>query len=313
MPTCIAKRRPYRSLELQLQRSADDLQKVQKKSELLEIERRGADEQRRGLEARQREARESIARLEQEQRAADEKLSQAQHRLGDAREALQALARRAAEAKAVVRDAGRARPARSMPMSRASRRATGTSSRASRRRRSAAADIERKSGRPQAADRGDACRCSIATGCGSKRCARTCARPKRRVTDLRQQADRIESRDARGPQGARSVHSESSELEVSRATEESRLAHLAQSCVDTLQMTLDEVVAEVHRRPRRSDSRTGAARSVPTFRSDQEERSKRKPRKAPSRRPSLPSPRRRHPRSTSHVCARRSIALARST
>ncbi|RPI53197.1 MAG: chromosome segregation protein SMC, partial [Acidobacteria bacterium] len=88
------------ALELQLQRSADDLQKVQKKMELLEIERRGAEEQRQGLDARQREARESIARLEGEQRAADEKLSQAQHRLGDARESLQALARRAAEAKA---------------------------------------------------------------------------------------------------------------------------------------------------------------------------------------------------------------------
>jgi chromosome segregation protein len=42
------------ALEMQLQRSADDLQKVQKKIELLEIERRGAEEQRAGLEARQR-------------------------------------------------------------------------------------------------------------------------------------------------------------------------------------------------------------------------------------------------------------------
>ena len=38
------------ALELQLQRSADDLQKVQKKAELLEIERRGAEEQRLGIE-----------------------------------------------------------------------------------------------------------------------------------------------------------------------------------------------------------------------------------------------------------------------
>ena len=88
------------ALEMQLQRSADDLQKVQKKFELLDIERRSAEERRQGLEARQREAHESIARLEREQRAADEKLSQAQHRLGDARESLQTLARRAAEAKA---------------------------------------------------------------------------------------------------------------------------------------------------------------------------------------------------------------------
>ena len=65
------------------------------------------------------------------------------------------------------------------------------------------------------------------------------------VTDLRQQADRIEvaTRDAR--KALEAIHTELSELEVARATEESHLAHLAQSCVDTLQQTLDEVVAEV--------------------------------------------------------------------
>src|SRR5689334_10870099 len=72
-------------LDLQLQRSADELQRVKHKEELLAAERRTADEQRRALEARQQEARASIARLQQEQRQADERLSQAQHRLGDAR------------------------------------------------------------------------------------------------------------------------------------------------------------------------------------------------------------------------------------
>ena len=37
-------------LEMQLQRSAEDLQRVKHKAELLEAERRTADEQRRGLE-----------------------------------------------------------------------------------------------------------------------------------------------------------------------------------------------------------------------------------------------------------------------
>ena len=56
------------------------------------------------------------------------------------------------------------------------------------------------------------------------------------VTDLRQQADRLEDVDARDARKAlEAIHAQLSELEVSRATEESHLAHLAQSCVDTLQ------------------------------------------------------------------------------
>ena len=88
------------ALELQLQRSADDLQKVQKKMELLDIERRGAEEQRQGLEARQREAHESIARLERGTARCRRKAVSGAASPGDARESLQALARRAAEAKA---------------------------------------------------------------------------------------------------------------------------------------------------------------------------------------------------------------------
>jgi chromosome segregation protein len=62
---------------------------------------------------------------------------------------------------------------------------------------------------------------------------------------MRRQADSIEkaTRDAR--KALEAIHTEVGELEVSRATEESHLSHLAQSCVDSLQLTLDEVVSEV--------------------------------------------------------------------
>jgi chromosome segregation protein len=230
-------------LEMQLQRSADDLQRVQKKFELLEIERRGADEQKQGLEARQREARESIARLDQEQRAADEKLSLAQHRLSDAREALQVLAQRAAEAKAsyatLVERAGtlNADVARIEEANRELESRVGAL-------QSTVADIERKSeGRNRLVEetiqmldrdgeRLEALRGDVRTAEES-------------VTDLRQQADRIESAMRESRKALELIHTDVSDLEVARATEESRLTHLAQSCVDTLQVTLDEVVAEV--------------------------------------------------------------------
>ncbi|MEO5740647.1 MAG: chromosome segregation protein SMC, partial [Vicinamibacterales bacterium] len=230
-------------LEMQLQRSADDLQKVQKKFELLEIERRGADEQRLGIEARQREARESIARLYQEQRAADEKLSRAQHRLGDAREALQALARRAAEAKAsyatLVERSG-ALNADVARIEEANREleARVTVSRAT------VADIDGKSQSlkrlvdetvrmlDRDGERLEALRADVRTAEES-------------VSDLRGQADRIETETREARKTLEGIHGDVSELEVARATEESRLAHLAQSCIDTLQQTLDEVVTEV--------------------------------------------------------------------
>jgi chromosome segregation protein len=230
-------------LEMQLQRSGDDLQKVQKKFELLEIERRGAEEQRQGLEARQREARESIARLDQEQRAADEKLSHAQHKLGNAREALQVLARRAAEAKAsfatlvertgaLVADVARIEEANRDLESRV------VASQAS------AADIEKKSESlkrlveetiqmlDRDGERLESLRGDVRTAEDG-------------VSDLRQQADRIEAATREARKTLEAIHTDLSDLEVSRATQESHLAHLAQSCVDALQQTLDEVVAEV--------------------------------------------------------------------
>src|SRR5688572_13540843 len=230
-------------LEMQLQRSADDLQKVQKKFELLEIERRGADEQRQGLEARQREARESIARLDQEQRAADVKLSQAQHRLGDAREALQALARRAAEAKASYATLVERTGASTGDVARIeeANRELETRVAAS---QAAATDIDRNSESlkrlveetlqmlDRDGERLETLRAHVRTAEES-------------VTDLRQQADRIESATREARKALEGIHAEIAELDVARATEESRLAHLAQSCVDTLQQTLDEVVAEV--------------------------------------------------------------------
>ena len=230
-------------LEMQLQRSADDLQKVQKKFELLEIERRGAEEQRRGLDARQREARESIARLDEEQRAADEKLSHAQHRLGDAREALQTLARCAAEAKASYATLVERTGALSAEVMRLEEVNRDLESRVNA-SQAAAADIEKKSESLknlvnetiQLLDR-DGERLEVLRA-GVRDAEET-------VSDLRGHADRLEQSTRVARKALEAIHTQLSELEVARATEESGLAHLAQSCVDTLQLTLDDVVAEV--------------------------------------------------------------------
>ncbi len=250
------------SLELQLQRSADDLQKVQKKAELLEIERRGAEEQRRGLEERQREARESIARLEQEQRAADGKLSHAQRCLGDAREALQALARRAAEAKVAYATLVERTRALNSDVTRIQDANRELESRV-RVAQQSVAEIEKKSDSLQqlvsehvqtldsAGVRLDGLRSDVRT-------------TEEALVDLRHTADRLEMGTRAARRALEAVHAELGELEVSRATEESHLAHLAQSCLDTLQLSLDEVVAErsADLPERRTDLQVGTSQAV---------------------------------------------------
>jgi chromosome segregation protein len=65
------------------------------------------------------------------------------------------------------------------------------------------------------------------------------------VNDLKARTDGQEAliKDARGQLEA--VRARVAELDVARATAESDLSHLAQSCVDTVQAGLDEVLAEV--------------------------------------------------------------------
>ncbi len=136
------------------------------------------------------------------------------------------------------------------------------------------------------------------------------------LTELRQQADSIEKRTREARKALEAIHTELSELEVSRATEESHLTHLAQSCVDTLQLTLDEVVAEVQQaRPRRSTSRRGAdePRSARLQVGPTTTKKLTKPKKAPTPLQSLQWPHQPLPRNTSCAFVRRSIGLARST
>ena len=230
------------ALEMQLQRSGDDLQKLQKKDELLAIERRGAEEQRQGLDARQREAHESIARLEHEQRAADEKLSQAQQRLADARESLQNLARRAAEAKASYATMAERTSAINTDVARIVENNRELETRV----QSAASLLDdirtKRDGLTnlvneilQLLDRDGE---RLETLRGAVRDAEAS------LIDLRQQADRLEASTRESRKLLESIQAELSDLEVNRATEESHLSHLAQSCIDTLQMTLDEVVEQ---------------------------------------------------------------------
>ncbi len=231
------------SLELQLQRLGDDLEKVRRRAELVAIERRGADEQRVGIEGRQREARESITRLEQEQRAADEKLSQAQRRLGDARELLQDLARRAAEAKANYATLVERTLALDAETAHIEESNNEVESRVQAAGKSLAEIDSRRDGLVRLVE--ETLQSLDREGARLERLRGDVRAAEGTLEELRAQADRIEGSMREARKSLDAVQAEVGELEVARATEESHLTHLAESCLDTLHTTLDDVVAEL--------------------------------------------------------------------
>ena len=65
------------------------------------------------------------------------------------------------------------------------------------------------------------------------------------VSTLRISADEHEAAIKARAATLEAIRATVAELDVARATAESDLAHLAQTCVDAVQATLDEVLAEV--------------------------------------------------------------------
>ena len=86
--------------DMQRSAAAATARRLAQKQELIGTERRTVDEELAGLEVRRDEARASIERLEGEQRVADERLAAAQRRVFDGRESIEQLRRDVAEVKA---------------------------------------------------------------------------------------------------------------------------------------------------------------------------------------------------------------------
>jgi chromosome segregation protein len=231
------------ALEAQSQRAAEDAAKVAQKAEQLARERRQAEDERDTLQRRQEEAREAIERLDHEQRLADERLTTAQRRLFEARESTQDLSHRAAEAKA----------AHAALVERAAALAAEVL-----RLEEAGAELEARAAAlshelEEARQRIDELRAGVVAAeqqldadvHALEMLRADVVSADEAVSALRAQADALEAtiKEARGAlDHARAVVSE---LEIARATAESDLTHLASTCIDAVQATLDEVLAEV--------------------------------------------------------------------
>jgi chromosome segregation protein len=229
--------------DLQASTAGDAVDRITRKQDQISTERRSAEEELRAQEARQDEARESIARIESEQRTADDQLNSAQRRLFEAREAMHAQARRTSEAKAshaaLVERAG----ALAIEVQRLEDATGELETRVSTRRD----DLHRTQAR-----RSTLLETIVSSEAKLDEGVRAFddLRERVRLADEASQALRagFEEQEGRIREARRSleaVRAEAAQLDVTRATAEADLTHLAASCFDTVQATLDDVASEV--------------------------------------------------------------------
>jgi chromosome segregation protein len=231
------------SFEGQMARTVEDGARVERKGEVIALERRRAEEEGAALEARRGEAEASMARIEAEQRQQEARLAEAQRRLADARDRIADLNARAAEARASYAGLVERATALAAEIERLQEGARELEERIATR----AGELEQTRGRREAL---------LATIVEGERMLDDAIRGIDAIRDTLRAADeaatsyRLEVdaqdaviRDARS--ALETIRAEGSELEVARATAESDLAHLAQTCLDAVQCPLDEVVAHV--------------------------------------------------------------------
>jgi chromosome segregation protein len=229
--------------ELQVRNATEAADRVARKQDQIGNERRSAEEQLRVQEARHEEARESIARIQSEQQAADEQLNAAQKKLFEAREAMQAQGARTSEAKAahaalVERASGLA-----IEIQRLDEAARELEARLERRRQ----DLERNESRRTELSEGIVG--AEATLDADLRTFDTLKEQVRSADEasqaLRTRFEGQESVIREARRTLEGIRAEVARFDVDRATAEADLTHLAASCVETVQATLDEVTAEV--------------------------------------------------------------------
>jgi chromosome segregation protein len=229
--------------DAQLTHVTEEAARLTQKAEQLAREKRQAEDERDALDRRQEEARVSIAQLETAQRDADDRLTVAQRRLFEAREMLEDLSRRAA-------DSGAAHAAlveRASALGGEVRRLEEAGAELEERAAALAAELDRA--RRRAAELRDA----IAAGdvqldadvLDLDRLRQTVMATEETVAALRARTDEHEAaiKDARGALDA--IRAIVAELDVARATAEADLSHLAHTCEDAVNASLDEVITEI--------------------------------------------------------------------
>jgi chromosome segregation protein len=233
------------ALQLRLARAIEEQQRIDRKLEVIATERRSADDEEQSLEARQLEAQASIARLEAEQKSADERFGAAQRRLLEARERLQNVSGLLGQARADHATLVERALALAAEVARMTDAARELDERISTHRDEGRRNAERRAGLQQ--DILDA-RSRLDAGVAELQGLREDVRgAEDHVSGLHGTLQQREGGLRETRRALDGVRAEAAQLEIERATAEADLSHLASSCLDTVQATLDEVAAEVDR------------------------------------------------------------------
>ncbi|MEW6320940.1 MAG: chromosome segregation protein SMC [Acidobacteriota bacterium] len=231
------------SAEAQLERASADEARLAQRAELVATEARRAREEIAALDERQADARESIARLAIQRTDAEGVLSEAQRRLLDAREVAEARSTTAAEARAthaamVERAAAAAGDVRRMEDAARDLEA---------RVETCTADLrimrEQRERLLQAVAEGQRLMDDDVQALEALRVDMLVADES--ALQLKTTAERQEELIREARRALDAVRALATELEISRATAESDLTHLAQQCADAVGASLDDVRAEV--------------------------------------------------------------------
>ncbi|MCD6042729.1 MAG: smc, partial [Burkholderiales bacterium] len=230
-------------LDAQLARSAEDAVRLSRKSEVIALERRQAEEERAALEARHAEAQASIGRLQDEQRLADERLGEAQRRLMQARDTVDALSAQAAEARATHAGLLERAAALAAEVARLEEGARELEERIAARSAEREQTEARRVELLQLIADGERTLDDDIRGLDALRA--DLVRADEAATALRARVDAQDEVIREARRIVESIRAEATELEVARATAESDRAHLAQTCMDTVQTTIEDVMVEV--------------------------------------------------------------------
>ena len=229
--------------EMQLTSFDEEVERFTRKSDVIGRERRTAEEERDGLETRRAEAQASIERLEDEQCVADEQFMASQRRVLDARDSIDALGRELAETKAThaaLVERASALEASALQLELTSQELDG------RLERRTADHTRTRLGR-------EALIASVAASnqqldddvAGLATLRQGVREADEQVLRLRAQLETQDGAVRVARAGLEEIRTEVSEQGIARAAAEGDLAHLAETCRNSLQLTLDEVVVEV--------------------------------------------------------------------
>ena len=232
-------------LGLRQTRASDEFDRLARRLELLDREKRRAQEERAALDAREAEARQSIDALEVEQQALADALADAQRLLLDARERQASIGRRAAEARATHAALIERASALTQDVRRLEDASQELLQRIGARRGEYEASVARRATLEQSVV---LLRQALDTDLVDLDAL------KRDVVTADEAVAQLQSALLDREQGGRDerrqldqVRTAATALEVAHATAQADLGHLAESCREALDLSLEEVAADVAR------------------------------------------------------------------